>query len=62
MDYKVKREFEGGVKEPPMRKLELLQSNDPSSIFCVGDSNTILKFECGPMTWMRIPIDNDEKS
>lgn len=45
-----------------MAPLEDLQSEDPSKIYCIGDNKFILKFEIGHMNWMRISINNDDKT
>ena len=45
-----------------MKAIELLQSDDPSHIYCIGDNYNILKFEIGYMNWFKIPVSNDKKT
>lgn len=61
MQVKSKQGYEGGQPEA-MQPLKDLQSDDPNRIYCVGDNACLLKFEIGHMNWMRLPVDNDEKS
>lgn len=34
-----------------MRPLDVLRSDDPTSIYCIGDNSNILKFSVGQMSW-----------
>ena len=52
-----KFDVEGGM--PEIKELEYLKTKDPTEVYCFGDNTTILKFEVGPLNWMRIPVDND---
>ena len=45
-----------------MKPIVELQSDDPSNIYCIGDNRSILKLEVAHMNWMKLPVDNDEKS
>ena len=45
-----------------MRPVAELKSNDPNVVYCVGDNISILKFEIGNMSWLRIPVDNDKRT
>ena len=45
-----------------MKPIQDLKSNDPSVIYCIGDNINLLKFEIGHMSWLKIPVDNDERS
>ena len=45
-----------------MKAVAALASDDPTIVWCVGDNVSLLKFEVGPMNWLRIPVDNDKRS
>ena len=56
----MKFEVEGGT--PEMRKLSELKTVDPTEIYAIGDNLSILKFEVGPMTWLRYPVETDRRT
>lgn len=45
-----------------MKRTAELMSEDPTQIYCIGESTNILKFEIGNMEWLKIPMQNDKQS